>query len=75
MAKQYKSGQLITINHNVYRVHKTYTISACRTCAFRFVSSHEEPCTDLCMDTMPGKSKLPLGHYLKLIKSCTNQDS
>lgn len=68
MAKQYKVGQLITINRRIYRVRKHVIGGACHVCAFKNVLSHEEPCINLCMETVPGKSKLPLGYYLKLVK-------
>lgn len=67
MAKQYKPGQLITINHKVYRIHKhVVVLGSCGECAFRDTYSKDEPCFSLCFSN---KRKLPYGYYLKLVKS------
>lgn len=65
MTKQYKPGQLITIDHKVYRVKKYDDFTGCYSCEFINKSSREEPCRTLCMIN----DKLPRSCYLELVKS------
>lgn len=72
MAKQYKPGQLITVDHKIYRVKKSDNDNTgCYNCAFIKFPMYKDPCRSICIV----EHKLPNNCYLGFVKSCGNQDS
>lgn len=69
MAKQYKAGQLITIDRRVYRVRKIKEgdLQPCQMCEFALRHFKEYPCWNLCLHEEEHR-KLPVNLYLRLVK-------